>query len=88
MQQALDYVLICSAGMFFVYGYNTVSAILRGMGDSKRPFLFIGMAAILNVILDLIFVGGLDMKAGGAALATTISQALSFFVSVIYLYVM
>jgi putative MATE family efflux protein len=87
MQQALDYVLFCSAGMFFVYGYNTVSAILRGMGDSKRPFLFIGMAAILNVILDLIFVGVLDMQAGGAALATTISQAVSYIVSVIYLYV-
>lgn len=86
MEQAQDYVVICSAGMFFVYGYNTISAILRGMGDSIRPFIFIAVAAILNVILDIIFVGPLGMKAGGAALATTISQAVAFFVSVIYLY--
>ena len=51
MKQAADYVVICSAGMFFVYGYNTVSAVLRGMGDSTRPFLFIAIAAIVNVIL-------------------------------------
>lgn len=86
MGQAQDYVIICSAGMFFVYGYNTISAILRGMGDSTRPFIFIAVAAILNVILDIIFVGPLGMEAAGAALATTISQAVAFFVSVIYLY--
>ncbi len=86
MGQAKDYVVICSAGLFFVYGYNTVSAILRGMGDSTRPFLFIAIAAILNVILDLIFVGPLGMETAGAALATMISQAASFIISVIYLY--
>lgn len=86
MAQAEDYVIICSAGMFFVYGYNVVSAILRGMGDSKRPFMFIAIAAILNVILDLIFVGPLHMESAGAALATTLSQTISFIISVIYLY--
>lgn len=85
MEEAKDYVVICSAGMFFVYGYNTVSAVLRGMGDSKRPLVFIAIAAILNVILDLIFVGPLGMKSGGAALATTLSQAVSFIISIIYL---
>ena len=84
--QAKDYVIICSAGMFFVYGYNIVSAVLRGMGDSKRPFLFIALAALLNVILDLIFVGPLGLQAGGAALATIVSQAVSFVVSIVYLY--
>ena len=86
MKQAQDYVVICSAGMFFVYGYNTVSAVLRGMGDSTRPFLFIAIAAILNVILDLIFVGPLGMQTAGAALATTLSQAVSFIISIVYLY--
>lgn len=87
MQQATGYVVICAAGMFFVYGYNVVSAILRGMGDSTRPFLFIAIAAVLNVILDLIFVGPLNMGAAGAALATTLSQAVSFIISIIYLYI-
>jgi putative MATE family efflux protein len=85
--QAADYVVICSAGMFFVYGYNTVSAILRGMGDSTRPFIFIAIAAIMNVILDLILVGPAGMGAAGAALATTLSQAASYIISVIYLYI-
>lgn len=87
MEQAKDYVVICSFGMFFVYGYNTVSAVLRGMGDSTRPFLFIAIAAILNVILDIIFVGPFGMESAGAALATIISQAVSFIVSIIYLYI-
>lgn len=87
MEQARDYVVICSAGMFFVYGYNTVSAVLRGMGDSTRPFLFIAIAAILNVVLDLIFVGPLGMASAGAALATVISQAVSFIISMLYLYI-
>ncbi len=86
MEQAKDYVVICSAGMFFVYGYNTVSAILRGMGDSTRPFIFIAISAVLNVILDILFVGPMGMGAGGAALATTLSQAVSYIIAMIYLY--
>jgi putative MATE family efflux protein len=64
-----------------------VSAVLRGMGDSKRPFIFISIAAVLNIILDLILVGGVGMGAGGAALATIISQGASFLFAVIYLYI-
>lgn len=86
MEQAKDYVVICSAGMFFVYGYNTVSAVLRGMGDSTRPFIFIAISAVLNVILDILFVGPMGMGAGGAALATTLSQAVSYIIAMIYLY--
>ena len=82
---ALAYSTICAVGLVFIYGYNAVSAILRGMGDSTHPFVFIAIAAFLNVILDVLFVYFLDMGAGGAALATVISQALSFIVSVIYL---
>ena len=82
---AMSYSVTSMAGLVFVYGYNAVSAILRGMGDSKHPFVFIAIAAILNVILDLIFVAGFGMGAGGAALATVISQAISFISCTIFL---
>ncbi len=83
---AWSYVVCCCAGMVFIFGYNVVSAALRGMGDSKRPMLFICLAAILNIVLDLIFVAGFGMGAFGAALATVISQSMSFMLSIIYLY--
>jgi len=76
--EALAYSTVCMAGMIFTYGYNMGSAILRGMGDSKRPFVFISIAAILNLILDVVFVIGFRWGARGAALATVISQAVSF----------
>lgn len=83
---ARDYSVICMIGLIFIYGYNVVSAILRGMGDSKHPFLFISIAAVLNVALDLLFVATpLNMGAGGAALATVISQAVSFIACVVFL---
>ncbi len=82
---ALSYSAVCMSGLVFIYGYNIVSAILRGMGDSKHPFIFISIAAILNLILDLAFVVGLNMGAGGAALATVISQAVSFLSCVVFL---
>lgn len=82
---AKAYSLICMSGMVFIYGYNLVSAILRGMGDSMRPFVFISVAAVLNLVLDLLFVVKLNMGAGGAALATVISQATSFIGCTIYL---
>ena len=83
---AMDYLVTCVCGLVFIYGYNIVSAILRGMGDSKRPFLFIAIAAILNMILDVLFVKYLGMEVFGAALATVIGQGVSFLASLIYLY--
>ena len=82
----MDYTVTCIVGLFFVYGYNIVSAILRGMGDSRRPFLFIAIAASLNIVLDIVFVAVCGMEVFGAARATIISQAGSFIVSLIYLY--
>lgn len=84
--QAVDYMLVCSGGILFTYGYNTVSAILRGMGDGKRPLVFIAIASVLNVVLDLLLVGPLGMRAAGAAWATIIAQAISFLISIAYLY--
>lgn len=82
----LDYTVTCILGLFFIYGYNIVSAILRGMGDSRRPFMFIAIAAVINMVLDIVFVAGFHMEVFGAALATVIGQAVSFIVSLIYLY--
>ncbi|MBQ6373215.1 MAG: MATE family efflux transporter [Clostridia bacterium] len=82
----MDYMVTCVCGLVFIYGYNTVSAILRGMGDSKRPFVFIAVAAILNMVLDVLFVKYLGLKVFGAALATVIGQGVSFIASIIYLY--
>lgn len=75
---ALAYSSVCMAGLVFIYGYNIVSAILRGMGDSRHPFIFISIAAVLNLALDVFFVMLMGLGAGGAALATVISQAVSF----------
>lgn len=82
---ARSYSMICMMGLVFIYGYNIVSAILRGMGDSKHPLLFIGIAAVMNLILDIVFVAYFKMGAGGAALATVISQATSFILCTIFL---
>ncbi|MGI5935958.1 MAG: MATE family efflux transporter [Oscillospiraceae bacterium] len=83
---AFDYSMTCYVGLIFIYGYNTVSAILRGMGNSKQPFIFIAIAAVANIILDLIFVAVFKWSVFGAALATVIAQASSFIWSLIYLY--
>lgn len=85
-QSGLNYTLICAAGFVFIYGYNLVSSIMRGMGDSKRPLLFVGIASIMNLILDLVFVAGFGMGAAGAALATVMGQGFSFFCALVYLY--
>jgi len=85
-QSARNYSLTCFAGLIFIYGYNTISSIMRGLGDSKRPLLFIGIAAVTNLLLDLLFVAVFSWGAFGAALATVISQGLSFVWSIIYLY--
>ena len=83
---AFDYVTICTAGLIFTAGYNMVSAVLRGMGDAKRPLLFIGIASGVNLVLDLLFTGLFGWGVAGAAWATVIGQAASFIFSIFYLY--
>ncbi len=85
-EMAREYLVICAAGLIFTAGYNLVSAVLRGMGDAKRPFLFIGIASVINLVLDLLFVGGFGWGVAGAAWATVIGQATSFLFSIYYLY--
>lgn len=81
----MRYVSICAMGNIFVCGYNAISAILRGYGDSSRPMIFIAISCTLNIILDFAFVGGLDMNVEGTALATVMSQAVSMIIAIIYL---
>ena len=81
-----QYSVTCVYGVVFIYGYNLVSAILRGMGDSKHPFIFIALASVINVILDIALVGPLGMGPLGAALATVVGQAVSFFFALRLLY--
>ena len=83
---AMEYLVICAAGLVFTAGYNMVSAVLRGMGDSRRPFLFIGIASAVNLVLDILFTGFFGWEVVGAAWATIIGQAVSFVFSVFYLY--
>ena len=85
LSETLGYATVCIVGLVFIYGYNIVSAVLRGIGDSKHPFVFIGIAAIVNIILDLLLVAVIPWGATGAALATVISQAISFFSCAIFL---
>ena len=85
LQGALSYTTCCGAGLILIFGYNAVSAVLRGMGDSRHPMLFISLAAILNILLDLLFVAQMKMGALGAALATVISQGLSLILCIGFL---
>lgn len=79
------YLQICNGGILFVFGYNAVSAVLRGMGDSRHPLIFVAIAAGTNVVLDILLVGAFGMGPAGAALATIMSQALSLIISIIFL---
>ena len=72
-----SYVRICGAGIFFIVAYNLLSAIFRGLGDSKSPLLFVLVACVVNIVGDLALVAGLHLDAAGAAIATVAAQAVS-----------
>lgn len=74
---ARQYIFTCSCGLIFITGYNIICGMLRGMGDSRRPMIFIAISCCTNIVGDLILVGPLQMGALGAAVATVFAQALS-----------
>ncbi len=80
-----DYVFVCSIGLIFIFAYNAISAVLRGLGNSVAPMCFVAVSCVLNIILDVILVGKYSMGAQGAAFATIISQAVSVIIGLIYL---
>lgn len=85
LSEAAAYSRVCMLGLVFIYGYNVVSAILRGMGDSKHPLIFIGISTVTNIILDVLLVK--EYGAFGAAIATVISQAVSFISCTVFLFI-
>jgi putative MATE family efflux protein len=82
---AVDYFNIYMLGSVFFFGFNSISAILRGMGDSKTPLYFLIISTLLNIALDLTFVIGFKLGVKSVALATVISQAVAFILAIIYL---
>lgn len=84
-QETLRYVLICSVGNIVIFGYNAISAVLRGLGDSKNPFYFILIACVLNIFLDYLFIGTFGWGVAGAAWATVLAQCFSVAWAVVYL---
>lgn len=74
---------MCFLGVPFIVAYNIIASIYRGLGDSKTPMYFIMIACVVNISLDYILIGGFDMGAIGAALATTISQSVSVLVALV-----
>ena len=83
--EAAAYMRICFWGVVFITAYNVVSAIFRGLGDTRRPMYYVAAAGILNIGLDWLLVGPLGMGAGGAALATVVSQGVSVLLGLIAL---
>ena len=77
------YLTICFLGIPFITAYNVISSVFRGMGDSKSPMIFVTVACAANIALDYLFMGALHMGPAGAALGTTVSQAISVAVSLI-----
>ncbi|MGL5694841.1 MAG: MATE family efflux transporter, partial [Peptostreptococcaceae bacterium] len=75
------YIRICATGSAFVISYNIIGGVFRGLGDSKTPLITVGIACIVNIIGDLIFVGLFKMAALGAAIATITAQAISVILS-------
>ena len=78
-----SYLLICFFGIPLITAYNIIASIFRGLGDSKSPMIFIAVACAANIALDYIFIGHFKMGATGAALGTTLSQAVSVIVAAI-----
>ncbi|MDE6950232.1 MAG: MATE family efflux transporter [Lachnospiraceae bacterium] len=81
VNSAVFYLTICFIGIPFITAYNIISAVFRGMGDSKSPMYFITVACVSNIALDYLFIGAFGMGAAGAALGTTLSQAISVAVA-------
>ncbi len=77
IEQTVSYVRVCGGGIFFIIAYNLLSAVFRGMGDSRSPLIFVAVACVVNIFGDLLLVAVFHMDAAGAAWATVLAQAVS-----------
>lgn len=82
---AYGYSLICLYGIIPIFAYHVISSVVRGMGDSKHPFIFIATACGLNIVLDVLFVSVFKWGVEGAAIATVLAQLISVVFSVLLL---
>jgi putative MATE family efflux protein len=85
VDKAISYIRICSAGTIVIIAYNVISSILRGVGNSTLPLIFVGISCTVNVIGDLILVGACGLDAAGAAIATVAAQLVSVIISLVVL---
>lgn len=83
-QDSSTYLTIYFSGLLFVFGFNMISAIFRSLGDSRTPLLFLGVASIINILLDLIFVLVFKMGVSGVAIATVLSQGIAFVLQLLF----
>lgn len=86
MNNAYIYLLITFLGISFTFFYNLFSSILRAIGDSRTPFLFLALSTLINILLDLLTILLLDWGVTGAAIATVLSQGISALLCYIYIY--
>lgn len=84
LEESVAYFSICAVGVFFIFSYNALSAILRGVGNSKVPLYCIVVSVSLNVALDILFMAVFRWGVQGAALATLIGQAVSFITALFF----
>lgn len=84
-QESYNYLMVRAACFLISFLYNSITSFLRGMGDSKRPLYFAAVASVANVFLDLLFVAVFRMGAGGAAIATEISEVFALVWAFLYL---
>lgn len=85
LEEATVYLHICALGILPVFGYNALSAMIRGVGNSQQPLYFIGVTAVVNVALDAWFMGALGWGVAGAAWATVMAQTISFVLALVYI---
>ena len=84
LEEATAYIRICAFGLLPVFGYNACASMIRAVGNSKQPFYCVLVTVIVNVVLDILFIGAFQWGVQGAALATVIAQCISFLVSLVY----
>lgn len=82
---AYSYIMIVSGGILAQMLYNLLSSVLRALGNSKLPLVFLIISALLNIVLDLVFIVGFGMGAKGAAVATVIAQGVSGILCLFYI---
>ena len=87
LKSTKSYLFICSLGIGFIVGFNTIGGILRGMGDSRTPFFFMTIACFTNIAADFLLVGIFQLGATGAAIATVFAQGICLMLSVYYLHI-